>query len=125
MTGFDPGSSRREGETPGGPARAEPFSIADCQSCGPELRAALEALDDEVRGVVNQLLSAVDGRSADGTAFLQAATTVLLSIAASLMETVAERGCEPADVEAFKDAAEDAAQWAKSHRLRDLLDSEG
>lgn len=124
MTSFDPGSSRREGETTSGSARAAPFTIADCKSCAPELREALEALDDEVRGVVNQLLSGVEGRGADGTSFLRAATTVLLSIAASLMETAAVRGCEPVEVEAFKGAAEDAARWAKSHRLRDLLDSE-
>jgi hypothetical protein len=125
MTSYDPGSSTRAG-APGGPARSGPFSIADCRSCEPELREALEALDDETRAIVNQLLSGVEARGADGTVFLQAATTVLLSIAASLMETAATRGCEPVEVEAFKDAAEDAAQWAKSHKLRDLLDnSEG
>ncbi|ATQ69843.1 MULTISPECIES: hypothetical protein [Methylosinus] len=124
MTSFDPGSSRREGEATSGSARAEPFTIADCKSCEPELREALETLDDEVRAIVNQLLAGAESRGADGTSFLKAATTVLLSIAASLLETAAVRGCEPVEVEAFKDAAEDAAQWAKSHRLRDLLDSE-
>ncbi|MBY6240570.1 hypothetical protein [Methylosinus sp. Sm6] len=124
MTSFDPRASRRDGETSGRPARAAPFSIAECRSCAPELREALEVLDDEARGVVNQLLARVEGGGADGTAFLKAATTVLLSVAASLMETAAERGSELAEVDSFKDAAEAAAQWAKSHRLRDLLDGE-
>lgn len=122
MTDFDPGSSPRDGEGPVQPARAAPLSIADCRSCEPALREALETLDDEVRGVVNQLLAGVDGGGADGTAFLKAATTVLLSVAAGLLETAAERRGEHADIGSFKDAAEGAAQWAKSHRLRDLLD---
>jgi hypothetical protein len=82
-------------------------------------------LDDEVRGAVNRLLAGVEGQGGDTDAFLKASTTVLLSIAAGLMETAAERGCEPADVGSFRDAAEDAAQWAKGRRLRERLDSEG
>lgn len=125
MTGSDPDSPLRSGAATDRPARAVPVSIADCRSCEPALREALEALDDEVRGVVNHLLAGVDGRGADGATFLKSATTVLLSIAAGLMETAAERGGEMVDTASFKDAAEDAAQWAKIHRLRHLLDNEG
>jgi hypothetical protein len=124
VTRFDPTSSHREDAAVAQPARAAPFSIADCRSCEPALRGRLEALDDEVRSAVNQLLAEIAREGEDASAFLKAATTVLLSIAAGLMETAAERGGAAIDVESFRDAAEGAAQWAKSHRLRDLLDGE-
>lgn len=125
MTRFDSTSSPGEGAAVAQPARVAPFSIEDCRRCEPALREALEALDDEARGLVNQLLAGVEAEGGDATAFLKAATTVLLSVAAGLMERAAERGCEPVDVDCFRDAAEDAAQWAKSHRLRERLDGEG
>lgn len=124
VTRIDPTSSHREDARSAQPARAAPLSIEDCRRCEPALRGRLEALDDDVRGAINRLLAEFDGEGEDRGAFLKAATTVLLSIAAGLMESAAERGGMAADVESFRDAAEDAAQWAKSHRLRELLDGD-
>lgn len=124
MTRFDPTSSPQDSAAVARPARVAPFSIEECRRCEPALREALAALDDEARGLVNHLLAGVEAEGGDATVFLKAATTVLLSIAAGMMERAAERGCEPADIESFRDAAEDAAQWAKSHRLRELLDGD-
>ncbi|BBU61601.1 hypothetical protein MSC49_15360 [Methylosinus sp. C49] len=121
MTRVDPPSS------PGGDAEAPsqgglgPISIADCRDLSPQLRRDLETLDYELRGVANRLLAEVDDAKGDAATFLRAATTVLLSVAAGLMETASDRAHEPTDVGAFKNAAEDAAQWAKSRKLRDLL----
>jgi hypothetical protein len=125
VTRIDPTSSHREDAGPTQPARAAaPLSIEDCRRCEPTLRGRLEALDDEVRGSINLLLAEIDAEGDERGAFLKAATTVLLSIAAGLMESAAERSGVAADVESFRDAAEDAAQWAKSHRLNEILDSE-
>ncbi len=82
-------------------------------------------LDYEVRCVFNQILAGVDQSGRDGALFLKASTTVLLSVAAGLMEAAAERTHEPADVESFKATAEDAAQWAKSRKLRYFVSGEG
>jgi hypothetical protein len=125
VTRIDPTSSHREDARPAQPARASaPLSIEDCRRCEPVLRGRLEALDDEVRGSINLLLAEIDAEGDERGAFLKAATTVLLSIAAGLMESAAEQGGAAADVESFRDAAEDAAQWAKSHRLKEILGGE-
>jgi hypothetical protein len=118
-----PSSPGSDGET-GSPAGLGPFSIADCRDLEPLLRRELETLDYELRGVVNRVLAEVEDAEGDAATFLRAAATVLLSVAAGSMETAAERAREAADVGAFKDVAEDVAQWAKSRKLRELLADE-
>jgi len=124
VTRFDQPSSRDGDEEAAPSGRLGPFSIAECRDSAPLLRHELEALDYELRGVVNRVLAEVEDGKGDAATFLRAAATVLLSVAAGLMETAAERAREPADVGAFKDVAEDVAQWARSRKLRDLLADE-
>lgn len=124
MTHFEQPSSQDGDEEPGPSGRIGPFSVTQCRDCAPALRRELEALDYELRGAVNRLLAEVDEAGEDAATFLRAATTVLLSVAAGLMETAAERAREPADIGAFKNVAEDVAQWARSRKLRDLLADE-
>lgn len=124
MTQFDQPSSRDGDEEPGPSGRIGPFSVTQCRDCAPALRRELETLDYELRGIVNRRLAEMDEGGQGAESFLRAATTVLLSVAAGLMETAAERAREPADIGAFKDVAEDVAQWARSRKLRDLLAEE-
>lgn len=100
-------------------------SLEECQRLDESLREDLEVLDYEVRCVVNQILAGVDQSRRDGVLFLKASSTVLLSVAAGLMEAAAERTREPADVESFKAIAEDAAEWAKTRKLRYFSSGEG
>lgn len=124
MTRVDrPSSPDGDGE-PGAAGGLRPYSIAECRDLDAQLRRELETLDYELRGIVNRLLAEVDDAEGDAPTFLRASATVLLSVAAGLMETAAERAHEPADVAAFKDVAEDVAQWARSRKLRDLLAAE-
>lgn len=128
MTRFDSFSANSGGGAPDDarpPARRlEPLPIDRCRDLASPLRQELETLDDEARSLVNQLLAGVDGQNKDGVSFLRGAATVLLTIAAAAMETAAERLREPADVEAFRDAAEDAAQWTRRRRLKEALGDE-
>jgi hypothetical protein len=122
VSSFDPSTPRTD---PPRGAGVAPFSIDECRSCEPALRQELETLDYQLRSAVNQILAGVEGDGRDGAAFLRGATTVLLSVAAGLIETASERLRAPTDIGAFKDVAEDAAQWAKDHKLRELLDGDG
>jgi hypothetical protein len=124
VTRLDQPSSRDGDEAEAPTGRFGPFSIAECRDSAPHLRRELETLDYELRGVVNRVLAEVEDAEGDAATFLRAAATVLLSVAAGTMETAAERAREPSDVGAFKDVAEDVAQWARSRKLRELLTDE-
>lgn len=124
MTRFDRPSSQDDRASSSHSEGALP-TVEECRRLDPALRQELEIVDYEVRCVVNQILAAVDQSGQDGVMFLRASTTVLLSIAAGLMETAAERAHESADVDSFKDIAEDAAQWAKDRKLRHFVAGEG
>lgn len=100
-------------------------TVEECQRLDASLRQDLEVLDYEVRCIVNQILADVDQSGRDGVSFMRASTTVLLSIAAGLLEVTAERSHEVADIEGFKAIAEDAAQWAKNRKLRYFVAGEG
>lgn len=125
MAGFDRPSQRDEKARPADSGRAKIPTIEECQQLDAELREDLEVLDYEIRCAVNQILADVDRSGRDGISFLRASTTVLLSIAAGLLEATAERTHEPADVEAFKAVAEDAAEWAQRRKLRYFVSGEG
>lgn len=100
-------------------------TIEQCRCFDAPLREDLELLDYEVRRGFNQILAGVDRSGRDSVLFLKASTTVLLSIAAGLMESTAERTREPFDVASFKAIAENAAQWAKSRKLKYFVSGEG
>jgi hypothetical protein len=93
-------------------------SFDECRCLNDPVRADLELLDYEIRRVSAQLLAEVDRSEKDSVLFLRASATVILSIAAGLMESASERTGQPFDVESFKVVAEDAANWAKTRRMR-------
>lgn len=125
MTRFGRSSPQDEDAKADHPASSRIPSLQECQQIDESLREDLEVLDYEVRCVVNQILAGVDQSGRDGVLFLRASATVLLSIAAGLTETAAERTREPVDIESFKAIAEDAAEWAKSRKLRYFTSGEG
>lgn len=125
MTRFGRLSPREEDARPAHSEGGAIPTIEECQRLEPALRQDLEMLDYEVRCLVNQILAGVDRSGRDGVSFMRASTTVLLSVAAGLMEATAERTHEPVDVDAFKAIAEDAAEWAKGRKLRYFLAGEG
>jgi hypothetical protein len=93
-------------------------TFEECRLLDDPVRADLELLDYEIRRVSAQILADVDRSEKDSVLFLRTSATVILSIAAGLMESAAERTGQPFDVDSFKTVAEDAAQWAKTRRMR-------
>lgn len=94
------------------------MSIEDCQRIDAPLRAELELLDYEIRGVILRIKADVERSGADDALFLKASSTVLLSIAAGLTIRAAEKTCAPFDAESFMLGAQNAAQWARMRKLR-------
>jgi hypothetical protein len=105
--------------------RTEFLSIEECQKLVSPMRDDLELLDYEIRSAFTRIMSEVDRSGTDNVLFLKASTTVLLSIAAGLLERVAEQTNRPLDVDSFVGGAESAAQWAKMRKLKYFLGGEG
>ena len=97
------------------------LSIEDCQRLDEAARGDLELLDYEVRRSVTRILADVTPAGADDALFLRASSTVLLSIAAGLMERAAHETQKPFDAESFVVGAKSAAQWAETRKLRYAL----
>ncbi len=109
-----------------GPAETTEFlSIEDCQRLDGDIRDNLELLDYEIRCAFTRILADVDRSGVDNVVFLRASTTVLLSIAAGLLERAAEKTCKPADATSFVSGAASAAAWAKLRKLRYFVGGEG
>ena len=106
------------------PSRTEFLSIEECQKLVSPLRDDLELLDYEIRSAFTRIMSEVDRSGSDNVLFLKASTTVLLSIAAGLLERVAEQTNHPFDVDSFVGGAQSAAQWAKMRKLKYFLGGE-
>ncbi|MBI1867091.1 MAG: hypothetical protein HYS06_02135 [Methylocystis sp.] len=100
-------------------------TIEECQRFDAPLRDDLELLDYEIRRRFNRILAGVDQSGQDSVLFLKASTTVLLSIAAGVMESTAERTRQPFDVASFKAVAENAAKWAKNRKVKYFVAGEG
>jgi len=93
-------------------------SFDECRRLDDPVRSDLELLDYEIRRVCARILADVNKSDKDSVLYLRTSATVILSIAAGLMEAAAERTGQPFDVESFKAVAEDAALWAKTRRTR-------
>ena len=100
------------------------LTIEECQRINTPLREELELFDYEIRSAFTRILSDVDRSGADNILFLKASTTVLLSIAAGLLERAAEENDTHFDVGSFVLGAEKAAEWAKTRKLRYFLGGE-
>jgi hypothetical protein len=94
------GDAESAGE-PRRPAVAELPTIEECRRLEPSLRACLEQLDQEVRGAHDRILADVDRSLADSALFLRGSATVIVTIAAGLMELAAERTRERRDDASF------------------------
>ena len=93
-------------------------SFDECRLLKDPVRSDLELLDYEIRRISAQILADVDRSNKDGVLFLRASATVILSVAASLMESASERTGRPFGAESFKSVAEDAVNWAKTKKVR-------
>jgi hypothetical protein len=100
------------------------LSIEECQNLDAPLREELELLDYEIRSIVTRISADMAPFGADDGLFLKASTTVLLSIAAGLMQRAAEETKKPFDTDSFVVGAQSAAQWAMTRKLRYLLAGE-
>lgn len=109
------GDSDRVGE-PTRPAVARLPTVEECHRLEPSLRARLEQLDQEARGAHDRIMADVDRSAADSALFLRGSATVIVTIAAGLMELAAERTRERRDDVSFTAAARDAALWAKNRK---------
>jgi hypothetical protein len=100
------------------------MSIEDCQRLETPLRQDLEVLDYEIRALVARIRREAAEAGADDATFVQASTTVLLSIAAGLVARAAEDRRAAFDVRAFVAGADSAAKWAGQRRLRYCVEGE-
>lgn len=107
-----------------GPDETGLMSIEDCQRLDSPLRRDLELLDYEIRRLVARTRAEVACSGADDSIFVQASTTVMLSIAADLFARAAEEGRLRFDSASFLATANSAAVWARNRRLRYFLAGE-
>lgn len=100
------------------------MTIEECQRLDTPLRQDLEVLDYEIRGLVARIRKEAGDAGADDTIFIKASSTVLLSIAASLMARAAQDRRTAFDAGDFAASAGAAAKWAQERRLRYFLGGE-
>jgi hypothetical protein len=113
-------------ELASGPAETTEFlAIEECQRLDGDIRDNLELLDYEIRRAFTRILAEVDRSGVDNVVFPRASTTVLLSIAAGLLERAAEKTSKPANTASFVSGAAGAATWAKLLKLRYFVGGEG
>jgi len=94
------------------------MTIEECQRLETPLRQDLELLDYEIRSLVSRIRNEARDAGADDTIFVAASSTLLLSIAASLLARAAEDRRAAFDAGAFAASAGHAARWAEERRLR-------
>lgn len=104
------------GDTETRPTRM--LTIEECQQIDAPLRDQLELLDYDIRSAFTRILSDVDRSGEDDILFLKASVTVLLSVAAGLLQRAAEEDDAHIDVGSFVIGAEKAVEWARTRRLR-------
>lgn len=89
-------------------------SIDELRRLDAPMRRAVELLDDNVRRAHDRICADSRLSPADAQIFVKASITVVLSVAASLLETAQERRRETMREEAFGEAARDALRWARA-----------
>jgi hypothetical protein len=93
-----------------------PLSIDECRRIDYPLRTDLENLDSEIRSVLTRIRAEARGAGGDETLFDMASSTVLLSIAASIIAPSTENLRETFDPAGFVASANRAAEWVKLRR---------
>lgn len=91
-------------------------SIQDVQRLEAPLRTALEMLDDNVRRAHDRISADARLSPEEMQVFAKASITVILTIAASLLETAQERTCEPLAEGVFGQGAAEAFRWAQERK---------
>ncbi|MFY9626806.1 MAG: hypothetical protein WAK03_01455 [Methylocystis sp.] len=107
-----------------GSTSARSITIDECRNLTGALRADLELIDYELRSVVSRMMSAYKSQHDSSLIFSEAASIVVLAIAASIKANSAAEANRPFNQEAFILDAKGAAQWAASRRLRHALGAE-
>ncbi|QGM98010.1 hypothetical protein [Methylocystis parvus] len=100
------------------------MTIEECQRLQTPLRQDLEILDYEIRRLVARIRKDARDAGADDTAFVTASSTILLSIAATLLSRAAEDRRANFDAGAFAASAGNAALWAQERRLKCFVGGE-
>lgn len=100
------------------------MTIEECQGLETPLRQDLEILDYEIRQLVLRIRKDARESGADDAVFLSASSTVLVSIAATLLSRAADDRRAVFDGAAFAAGAGSAARWARERRLKVLLGGE-
>jgi len=121
--GSPPTAGRRE-PSPGGKRQGLP-TVDECRRLDGALRHRLEGVEDAVRSACSRSAAEVDRPHLDKSLFLRASATVIVSIAASLMDVVSERTGEPFREGAFAEAARDAAEFIRNRSERITKGSKG
>jgi len=93
-------------------------SVEDCRRLKPSMREHLEQVDEELRRILNRVDAQRPRSAEEQTQFMRASATVMATVAAGILEIVAERTREPYSIQTFGDAARDAAQWTQSRRQK-------
>ncbi len=90
-----------------------PLSIDECRRIAYPLRTDLENLDSEIRSILTRIRAEARRAGGDEALFDMASSTVLLSIAASLLAPSAGNLRETFDPAGFVASASRAAEWVK------------
>ncbi len=107
-----------------GAGQMKMLTIEECQRINSPLREELEVLDYEIRTIITRILGDIDRSGLDDVLFLKATASVLLSLAAGLLERAAAEEQTHFDLESFVQGAEMAAEWAKLRKLRYFVGGE-
>ncbi|WP_442754602.1 hypothetical protein ACNHKD_16660 [Methylocystis sp. JAN1] len=108
----------------GGDRALRVMSIEECQKLETPLRQDLEVLDYEIRSLVARIRKEAGDAGADDATFVKASSTVLLSVAASLLARAAHDKQAAFDAGDFAASARNAARWAEERRLRYFVGGE-
>lgn len=121
MKSRDPHSPppRIKGDAP--TSSAPMLTINECRRLKGGLRQYLMLLEEETSRAHARVAANVNLRGEDELAFLRASTTVVISVAAGLMEVAAERSHSAFDTGGFHEAARESAELAW-RRLSSRLD---
>ncbi|WP_457798524.1 hypothetical protein [Methylocystis sp. S23] len=100
------------------------MTIEECQQLQTPLRQDLETLDYEIRGLVARIRKESRDAGADDATFVKASSTVLLSIAATLLARAADDRRAAFDPGAFAASAGSATRWAEERRTKYFVGGE-
>jgi hypothetical protein len=91
-------------------------TIPECRQLSGDLRGYVERLEEETARAHERVASSANRNAEEGVKFLQASTTVVLTIAAGLMEVAAERSRVRFVETALTDAARDSAEYVQRRK---------